>query len=373
MTVHSLSIFAISLATWFILGCNSHASFENNNTNNGNCGNLQLDTGEACEHDSQGKDFFANAATCMTQGYDSGSLLCTPACGLDTSACIGAGQCDPIFDLGCDDGTNCFYFPSDNITACNDPGGVMEGDSCSVPSDCDVRMTCFDTGDGNGSLCRRVCQPGNPCPDDLICIDDLNWLNGTLGVCPVSGCNPVTGGGCDTGQSCYFNDNAGNFACDATGTVPSYNQCFGSSECEPGHYCTNISSYDFGYSSCVPLCDLDHPCNNGAPCAFARGSQTGLCLPDEGCDPLNPDSCASPTRACFITDDLGHTACLTPSVGGTGSNCNLFMYCNIGFFCDNAGNETNICRSFCNMGNPNCTDGTCTGQSWPLESVGICK
>jgi len=372
MTVHSLSIFAISLATWFILGCNSHASFENNNANNnGNCGNLRLDEGEACEHDAQGKDFFAGAATCLTEGFTGGTLLCKPTCGLDTSACTQDGHCDPFYDENCN-GSNCYYFPSDDSTLCNNPGTVGEGASCGSSFDCGPRMTCVDFGDGMGNLCRWVCPSESSCPDGKPC-QGMDWLGGTLGVCPVSGCNPVTGGGCDTGQSCYFNDNAGNFACDATGTTSSYNACSYLNECAPGHYCTNISSFEFGYSLCIPLCDNNHLCNNGAPCAFARGSQTGLCLPDEGCDPLNPDSCASPTRACFIIDDLGHTACLTPSVGGIGSNCNLFMYCNIGFFCDDVGNGTNVCREFCDLGNMNCTDGSCNSLTWPLDGVGICK
>jgi hypothetical protein len=64
------------------------------------CGDGRIDAGEDCDGSNLG------LATCRTQGFDEGSLACSPSCTFDTSACAlelcGNGEVDPPED--CDGG-----------------------------------------------------------------------------------------------------------------------------------------------------------------------------------------------------------------------------------------------------------------------------
>ena len=51
------------------------------------CGNQQLDPPEACDGD------LLAGASCLSQGFQGGTLACTPACELDTSACSETSVC----------------------------------------------------------------------------------------------------------------------------------------------------------------------------------------------------------------------------------------------------------------------------------------
>ncbi len=67
-----------------------------------NCGNGQLDVGEACDGNN------LNGQTCQSLGYDGGVLLCTNGCMINTEACtvdecVGFfGACNLIFDDCCE-------------------------------------------------------------------------------------------------------------------------------------------------------------------------------------------------------------------------------------------------------------------------------
>jgi hypothetical protein len=52
--------------------------------NNMKCGNGQVDPGEDCEGGN------LNGRTCMSLGFDSGTLACSSGCSYDTSGCVGA-------------------------------------------------------------------------------------------------------------------------------------------------------------------------------------------------------------------------------------------------------------------------------------------
>ncbi|MBU1243809.1 hypothetical protein KKD52_14695 [Myxococcota bacterium] len=365
MIINNLSIFAIAATSWFVLGCNSHAVFESNN----NCNNHRLDEGETCEKDAQGNDFFADAATCTTLGFSGGQLKCKDVCQLDTSDCRETDPCDPIFDTGCNSEDNCVFFPTEDSTGCAIPGTTAEGQPCTNPSDCDGRMTCLV------NLCRRVCQPDTDCPDGQFC-EETGWLDGTLGLCPLPNgiCNPITGGGCQIpAHACYFSDNSGNIECLPQGEQDENSICGASCECRPGYYCAQ-SPYQPGESRCLPLCNDNHPCTNGGACAFSRGAQPGICLFDIGCNPLDTEACGF-GRACYFFNDFGQSTCLLTGLGGTGSSCNMFLNCDSGFFCDNAGNNSNVCRLICDGTNLQCGgEDSCSTELYNFPfGYGVCK
>ena len=59
-------------------------------TQNAGCGNGQVDGGEQCDGGNLG------GQTCQSQGFDGGTLACTPSCVLDTSGCT-AQTCKELF------------------------------------------------------------------------------------------------------------------------------------------------------------------------------------------------------------------------------------------------------------------------------------
>jgi hypothetical protein len=106
------------------------------------CGNGAIDPGEACDSaDLAGQ-------TCQSQGFDAGTLACSPMCTFNTGGCLdyvcGNGACDPNEDTcAC---------PSD---CPNDPN------SCDSPCECQNfggACWCDDACVGFGDCC-----PNGPC------------------------------------------------------------------------------------------------------------------------------------------------------------------------------------------------------------------
>lgn len=126
------------------LSCNASCKLNASGCTNGNvttCGNGTLDSGEECEGSN------LNGKTCLTQGFQSGTLSCSATCTLDTTGCIGSsgggvtcgnGKVD-YPDEDCD-GTNL-----DGAT-CQDVGFTSGTLSCD--SNC-----WFDTSKCTGKLC----------------------------------------------------------------------------------------------------------------------------------------------------------------------------------------------------------------------------
>jgi cysteine-rich repeat protein len=76
------------------------------------CGNAMLEPGEACE----GMDL--GGKTCLSAGFDTGTLSCHPDCTLDTSACSGVEKCQDGADNDGDASIDCM--DSDCTAACVD-------------------------------------------------------------------------------------------------------------------------------------------------------------------------------------------------------------------------------------------------------------
>jgi len=88
----SLWFLAIStLMIGWLSGCDDDVSKKNNNnvnnTNNVTCGNDLIEGAEVCDGTALG------TATCVTEGFESGTLACNTGCtGYDTSACVGPNE-----------------------------------------------------------------------------------------------------------------------------------------------------------------------------------------------------------------------------------------------------------------------------------------
>ncbi len=66
----------------------------------GSCGDATIQCSEDCDGTDLGGE------TCVSQGFDSGTLACDGGCGFDTSACVGSCL-DPGEGLGCNSSTLC--------------------------------------------------------------------------------------------------------------------------------------------------------------------------------------------------------------------------------------------------------------------------
>lgn len=139
----------------------------------GSCGNGVLDRGETCEGGA------LNSATCVSLGFDGGSLGCTERCTFDTLGCQGCGNNRREGSEICDGtdlvGQSCASqgFGSGQLRcspACDrlDAGACTRcGDGvCGVgetPSSCRTDCGCVEEGaacSGNRDCCTGLCEDG---------------------------------------------------------------------------------------------------------------------------------------------------------------------------------------------------------------------
>jgi hypothetical protein len=338
-------------------GCNSRASFpenngNNNNVNNQNCSNGELEPGEACDLDHALTPMFQEGDSCVNRGYAGGDLICEPAsCQVITSNCIpSVTDCGPIYDTGCDE-LNCYYFPETDETACADHGEGTEGTFCDSPFQCAPRHTCFENS------CRKVCNPGSivECTGNLEC-ENLGWLGGDLGICPLEiiGCDPVSGGGCPSPQGCYLVSALGGGRCAPAGGAGTGEACGPDTDCVPGHVCLKLIDSTQGY--CTRLCDVTNWCDNGSSwCAFYPGVQAGFC-------PLEPASCnpmmneCPDEQVCTVINPTGTTSCMLTQGRGENESCDMFTRCAQGLYC--AMELDMKCHRLC-QAEAECGDQTC--------------
>jgi hypothetical protein len=129
------------------------------------CGDGVIDLSEECDGNNLG------GATCVGEGFSGGTLGCTPACTLDTSACSNAGEGAPCtFDNDC---------PVDFACVDDQCFDGSEGDPCVFDSDCGggnycdtdqcwdgtVGDACLSDGDCLSDICliaENFCSEGNP-------------------------------------------------------------------------------------------------------------------------------------------------------------------------------------------------------------------
>lgn len=106
------------------------------------CGDGVLDAGEACDGASLA------GQSCVSQGFDAGSLSCSAACSFNTGACVnyvcGNGACDPGED-SCSCASDC----PDDPNSCGDPcecgfsgGNCFCDDACIAFGDCCANGPC---------------------------------------------------------------------------------------------------------------------------------------------------------------------------------------------------------------------------------------
>ena len=156
------------------------------------CGNGRLDPTEACD-----TSLYADNASCLSLGFDGGTLACSDACQLDMAGCYGCG--DGQVDLGeqCDDSNR------------------NPNDGCSPT--CTIEAYCGD----------RIVQTGEQCDDG--------------GVCSIAG-NPCrlsvyhSAQDCPAGETCVQNSTTNTDGCTNAGQ--------GVNSCQPS--CPLFSSYTSG-------------------------------------------------------------------------------------------------------------------------------
>ncbi len=361
-------------------GCNSRASFEENNGNNTNntnntnnvnnqtCSNGVLDPGEACDLDIDLIPRFQAGDSCENRGFAGGDLICDSThCQVITSNCIPAAtDCSPLYDTGCDE-LNCYYFPENNETACADHGDGTEGTFCDSPFQCAPRHTCFENS------CRKVCNPGSivECTGNLEC-ENLGWLGGDLGVCPLGtvGCDPLTGNGCsNAGDACYLDNVQGLGFCVPEGSGTEGHTCDNHPDCSPGYVCLKLTDPTQGY--CTRLCNYDFPCILGQ-CAFHPGYPVGFCAePSTTCQPDTGGGCSG-DQACTVINESGTASCMLTNSIGEGGNCDMFTRCAPGLYC--AVEYDKICHRVC-QAQAECGGLTCHNMNWSTVNglQGYCR
>lgn len=127
------------------------------------CGNGVLDAPEQCDGEAFGE------ASCMSLGYDGGTIGCTPSCFYDLSQCMAPGTCD---NDNLDEGEQCDGNHFD-VQTCAEYDGVYGGGVLGCNPNCT-----YNTDDccvAGGQLCNAATN---------CCKGDGHCLLGLL-VCPL--------------------------------------------------------------------------------------------------------------------------------------------------------------------------------------------
>lgn len=133
------------------------------------CGDNVKQRDETCD----GTDF--GGATCVSQGFGSGTLACAPDCGsFDTSGC-STDECSPLDQTGCDAGEGCYPVSMNEI--CAAAGTATQYQGCTLFNDCAPGLACADPYGYNFCvrLCSRVGGGGLPCPAGHTCVSNPDW------------------------------------------------------------------------------------------------------------------------------------------------------------------------------------------------------
>lgn len=257
------------------------------------CGNDILERSEQCDGS------LLNGATCISAGYDGGSLSCMPAgggpmgsgCTFNTGGCTecGDGIVNGVED--CDDNNNvdgdgcendCTFTPGvcgDGILGAGetcDDGNTVSGDGCS--------NICEDE-DGSIDCGNDILEIGEICDGSLLnnnaCSDFLPGSTGTLlctAICTIdsSGCTVplLCGNGVlDVGEECEDGGNVDGDGCNSICQCEDDNQ--GDGVCNPVSVCGNdILEVD-------EICDTSQL--NGATCDDFVSGSTDTLLCTAGC------------------------------------------------------------------------------------------
>lgn len=208
-------------------------------------------------------------------------------------------QCDPVAQ-NCTDpcSPKCSFFPIEagtsvaggNFVACGpQPGNGKLDEGCTRPTDvagydtCGKGFSCvsFSTPANASTLrtCRPTCTAKNPCAMGDFCVSmtppQLMLAQG--GVCAHS-CDPWTTK-CASGDGCIDYTDINNnlqLTCGVIGQTAIGQPCQGGNACVAGAACWQVG--DSGTSSCMPYCDMAHPCSSGVCTTPTMGATFKLCM-----------------------------------------------------------------------------------------------
>ncbi len=246
------------------------------------CGNAKIEGTEACDGTA------LNGKTCVTEGFESGTLTCKSDCTFDTSACVAADDCGN----GDIDGTEACDGSNLNNKTCETEG--FTGGTLACKSDC--------------TLDTAGCTNANPCGNGNIdtgeACDGANLNSKTC----------VTEGFGDGTLACKSDCTFDFTACGAPATcgdgdIDAAEQCDGddlnSKTCQ-------TEGFDSGTLSCNTNCTL-----NTSACVMADPCGNGDIDAGEECDGANLDSktCEtegfeSGTLSCNADCTLNTSACV---------------------------------------------------------------
>jgi len=232
----SLTSIFLTLALFaFVAACDDDPKKNTNNTNNANCGNGIIDTGETCDGTALGE------ATCEDEGFTGGTLGCLTTCaGFDTTGCTNVTNNTTPGHVGdpCTETAQCVTpdatcypevgagMPSgycvaecDGEGACSEEGTLCVSTqtasfcakSCTLGgTDCRVGYECVDIGDGVG-VCWAACSTADHCPTTGICDAEAGFC-----MTPPEDCENTTDDDFDGDVDCDDDDCASLPACGCT-------------------------------------------------------------------------------------------------------------------------------------------------------------
>ncbi len=262
---------------------------------------IACDDGNACTVDVCGADGLCASTPAADGLVCSDGDACTIGDSCLAGACVGVTEsCNDDDDCtvdSCDPTVGCVFEPAAPGTGCDDDDACTADDVCSggvcsgLPTTCDDGDPCTVDSCGPGGVCQveaggngTTCDDGDGCTvnDECIggicsgapldCSDDDPC---TVDLCTNNECQatPLV---CGAGRTCVAGVCVLDDSCVA---------CADQDDCEGDTLCVEL---DTGMR-CVPACDEDGGCADGAFCAQTVAGEA-ICLVDEGpCSTLPPD------------------------------------------------------------------------------------
>lgn len=261
------------------------------------CGNGNIEAPEQCDGSALG------GATCLTQGFDGGTLSCNSNCTFNTSNCTANTQCTIVPQSGCTAGYKCTVDTA-TTNRCVTAGTQAEMTVCDADSDCLPGLTCAPAHASlSEGVCRRYCtsktvySDNNECTGSAgsACYYDIGVGSTTLTnlfLCTAP-CNPITNIGCHPDMRCSIMglDRNGDYVADKYITecvmtaLPSGN-CPSGFQCDAGYECFDLTAYYYAegcYKWCSdanPTCPGGYACNGLPDPTVIGGVEYGVCLPE---------------------------------------------------------------------------------------------
>lgn len=258
---------------------------------------------------------------------------------------------DPCDGVRCDAGERCDPDVGECVVV-GEPGAGAPSSGCDADADCDAGTCNLDVP---GGFCQAECDPNGWCGSvDLLCAQGQGTADMPASVCldecDSSGCRdgwvcapdaggsvcvpPCTAGGC--GPTSYCDAASGLCAPFAGPAIAEGEACNSQDDrCAAGLAC--LPDDETGRGACRALCEPQAlPCADDAFCAVVIDAENGapavgICLPDDGCDPLNPEEACGPDSACIAAPPA--TLCVGTGAQEPGQPCGDDRLCVPGLIC----------------------------------------